>query len=499
MLNQEVYFKLISYLINTESSGSIELTNQLVDMNLPIQVMYDFNLKTVRFDPTIDSVVFDLCFDYFTKYKELVTKSILTSSIETSLEWSREEKAELIEYIENCCEFPGKPEEFQWCLSELLKFYQKNKILETTLTATKELENGSAEALEYLKSSLNLIPETFTEKSVDAIKAITGTEMLQELLVHVSNETEIIKPKAYFGWRSWDETVGGLYEEELTLIAGKPSGGKSFFVGEIVFYNAFVKKKKVVYSTNENTKKQFEIRMLSRLSNIPLEKIRKNLLTDKERAFLKELLNDYLKDELRNLIIIPPLSAQTVDSIKRHTELLLDEAPDLHVVDHLTKLKANVKGVSDWREKEYTCDQLKTLGQEHNCPVISPIHISREGAKNDIIKLSDVQYQSYIQLADNIWVLNDHKDHPSLPPVNGEFEGTPGIIIATVERARTVPIGTEKYLVTNFSTAAVSEPSASQMLELASPKKANVEQKEETPDELEQEFQELFDNFGETK
>ena len=496
-MNEIVCLKMCSYLIASAKSGNIEIAKDIASRQLPVELFDSFDTKSVEFEPSIHSVVFDDCLQYFLQYGKLVTDSVLLAQYEQSSELDRKQKREVSDYIKNCIHDPGVENEYRWCLDQAFENYQKNKVLQITLSSTKRLEEGSVEALSYMRSSLGELENLQVRSGFESEKATTGTEMLESLYSAITENREIVAPKAYFGWRTWDETVGGLYPEELTLLAGKPSMGKSFVLGEIVFHNAFVLKKKVVYSTNELTKKQFEMRMLSRLSNVPLEKIRKNILTDKERKLLKELLEDYIKDEYNNLVIIPPLCAYSVESIKHHTELMLDGDPDLHAIDHLTKLRAGIKGIQDWREKEYNCERLKTLAQEHKCPVLSPVHISREGAKSEVVTLEDVQYQSYIQLADNIWVLNQHKDYPSLPPVNGEFEGTAGIVIATVERARTVAVGTEKYLMTNFSCATVSEPSFQKIQELTSPTKIDKETVEKEVDELGAEYTELYEEFGE--
>lgn len=496
-MNEEALFKFCSYLISSATSGNEDVARELASMTLPVQMLDEFDTKSISFKPSIASTIFDMALDYYNAYGNLITKSVITSVIEEDDEWSREEKKELVEYCENIISFPGTKEEFKWALTEVYNNYKKNLILETTLSSTKKIESGVDEALSHLKSSANNIQEKIIRTGHEVVKSVTGTEMLNNLVEDLEKDKEIVKPCAFWGWKTWDSTIGGLYPEELTLLAAKPSVGKSFLAGELVFYNAFIKKKTVVYSTNELTKKQFEIRMLSRLSGVPLEKIRRNALTPEEKKTLKELLNDYIRDELDNLIIIPPLLAQTVRSIKQQTELLLDKEPDLHVVDHMSLLKADMKGVTDWREKEYNCDQLKLLAQEHNCAVYSPIHINREGAKEEVIRLENVQYQSYIQRADNIIMLNQHKDYPSLPPKEGEYEGTPGVIIATIERARSVPTGTEKYLLTEFSRAAVTEPSPSVIMELMSPKNIQEVDTEKEMSALDKEFDDLYEEFGE--
>lgn len=497
-MNEEAVFKLCSYLISSASTGDEEKARELSSMNLPVQLLDELNTKTIEFEPSIASDIFDIAMDYFNEFGNIITKNILISTIEEDPEWGREEKKNIISYCENIFAFPGTKEEFKWALNEVYNNYKKNQILETTLSSTKKLEKGSVdEALAYLKQSSNNIEEKISRVDYESIKAVTGTEMLNNLVDYLKKDKEIVKPCAHFGWKSWDLEIGGLYPEELSLMAAKPSKGKSFFAIELVFYNAFIKKKRVVYSTNELTKKQFEIRILSRLSHIPLEKIRKNALDDKEKKLLQELLHDYIRDEMDNLVIIPPLLAQTVSSIKHQTEMLLDAPPELHVVDHMTMLKSDKKGMSDWEEKQYNCELLKLLAQEHNCAVWSPVHVNRNVATDDIVRLENVQYGSFIQRADNIFVLNDHKDYPSLPPKEGEYEGTPGIMIATIERARSVPAGREKYLMTEFSYASVTEPDHSTIMELMSPKNIQDFDTQKEVSELDSEFESLYEEFGE--
>lgn len=475
----ELVFKICSFLIKSENSGSEEVAQKLLNFSLPIHLLDDLDPKTFKFHPTLASVVFDDCFDFYRKFHSIPSRDTLIEIVENDSGLSREEKKEYENFVLNCCEFPGNEDELEYYLDSLYKEYAKKSIIQVSSKAVSLLDSGVEDAITYLKeNSVNLKPE-LKSKLDHSNSVMSATELFSDLLAKYEQGVEIQPIKAYFGFETLDKELGGLPSQELILLAGRPSIGKSFIASEIAFHNAVVLGKNVVYSSNEVSKNQIEIRLLSRLTGIFSEKIRKSELTEEEQNVVKEFLVEYVEKKLDNLLIIPPVHARTVESIRLHAEAYFKDQPiDLHVVDHVNKLRSKF---SDWKGIEDNAILLKELSQDHDCPVISPTHLSRDGAKAERVTEGDIQYQSLVQIPDTIFGINPHPDYPSLPPVDGEYEGRPGILTLEVIRSRTWPTGYEQHLLTKFATAGVDELSRKQAFELLSKAKPA---REETPEEV---------------
>lgn len=460
----ELIFKFCSFLIKSENSGDEDVCKRLLNINLPLGFFDSLDRKTLKLEPTLQTVVFDDCFDFYKKYGKIPTKTTVISWAESNPDYSREQKREYVDFVENCCAFPGDPSELNYYLDSLYQEYLQTYITKVSSKAISLLDEGPEKSLEFLKQNTASVQATVQTTIERSNEVSSLTDIFQDLLTLYQEGKKIQPIKSYFGFSSFDKTLGGFPSQELTLLAGRPSVGKSFLASEIAYHNAIVLKKNVVYSTNEVSKNQMEIRLLSRLTGIPSEKIRKNELDEVETELIQKYLLEYISDGLDNFLIIPPTHARTVESIRIHSEAhFKDSKIDQHIVDHINKLHSTQ---SEWRAMEDNGAKLKDLAQDHDCPVISPTHVSREGAKAERLTEQDIQYQALVQIADNIFGINPHPDYPALPPTEGSYEGTPGIVIVELLRSRTWPKGFEKYLMTKFSTASVCELSHSQLLKI---------------------------------
>ena len=172
------------------------------------------------------------------------------------------------------------------------------------------------------------------------------------------------------GFAPLDDIIKGLYNDELIIIAARPSIGKSalaLFIAEKIS-----REYAVMYYTLEMTKQQTIQRMIANNTNIPLWKIREGKLN----LFEQDEINKYwekLKAEKRKFYIH--------DKIFKLKEILATcesrGKPDIIFVDYLQLIE------SDQREKRHiqVGDQsraLKELSKKLSIPVVALSQLNRQ-------------------------------------------------------------------------------------------------------------------------
>lgn len=181
-----------------------------------------------------------------------------------------------------------------------------------------------------------------------------------------------------FGYSSFDSRMGGLYGSEMTILAARPSVGKSA-LGFGIALNAAKAGKRVRFLSCEMSREQLGHRLLSIETGIPVHRIRNNYLSSEEKAKLNKALASVRDVHGRAWVASNP----TVASIRARAKL--DQAGiglDLLVIDYLGLLKASSRG-SQYEKITEISAELKGLATELDVPVLVLAQLSREAGKSD--------------------------------------------------------------------------------------------------------------------
>lgn len=204
-----------------------------------------------------------------------------------------------------------------------------------------------------------------------------------------------------------DHKIGGIWPGLLTILASRPSMGKSMFGIANIAVNVGLSGKKVLLFSPEDTRQFVQWRILSRLSRVPLEHIVQGRLSVEEKQLLqsKRLLVDALS------LWIEDSSAVTADEIRKITiEKQTKHGLDLLIIDHLGHL---VEKGKDYYEKITTATRKITqIAKDLNIAVLCLHQLNRAtlSHKNNIPDLGDLRQSGEIeQLARVVWFV--HRPH----------------------------------------------------------------------------------------
>ena len=172
------------------------------------------------------------------------------------------------------------------------------------------------------------------------------------------------------GFESIDKLLNGLRNGTLTVIAGRPSMGKSTLA--MNFANNISKHKSVLFYSLEMTQVQLMMKIVSSETDIPLWKVERNQLTEDENDRWYKAL---AKAGDKNMTIIDKGGVSAEDIVVKARQLHGEKELGVIIVDYLQIMKYDKsKEVS---ELGNITRELKYLSKELDIPVILLSQLSR--------------------------------------------------------------------------------------------------------------------------
>ena len=172
------------------------------------------------------------------------------------------------------------------------------------------------------------------------------------------------------GFDSIDKLLNGLRNGTLTVIAGRPSMGKSTLA--MNFANNISKNKSVLFYSLEMTQVQLMMKIVSSETDIPLWKVERNQLTENENERWYKAL---AKAGDKNMTIIDKGGVSAEDIVVKARQLHGEKELGVIIVDYLQIMKYDKsKEVS---ELGNITRELKYLSKELDIPVILLSQLSR--------------------------------------------------------------------------------------------------------------------------
>ena len=204
------------------------------------------------------------------------------------------------------------------------------------------------------------------------------------------------------GLTDLDSRLGGLHKQDLIIIAGRPSMGKTALATNIAFHAAKNIEKKgmksaVAFFSLEMSSEQLSTRILSEQSRIRSNDIRRGKVSDQEmERFIETSKNIHALplfiDET------PAITIAAISNRSRRIKRLF--GLELIVVDYIQLMRAGSKK-NDGRVQEISeiTQGLKALAKELDVPVLALSQLSRAVEQRDDKKpqLSDLRESGSIE------------------------------------------------------------------------------------------------------
>lgn len=293
-----------------------------------------------------------------------------------------------------------------------------------TKTEIEELASAmkNASALRKINKLTNVIKHSIkTENDAKAVKTkiletlssintdiyTTNTKDLKTVLFETTEWVEKQYKKAkesdlmLTGIPDLDYYIGGFFDGEMTVIAARPSVGKT----ALGLYTALRLSKqghKVLFVSREMSHTALGMRIMSVASGIDTGKIKAGILTDKDWVSLAQSFSKYDNTNL----IIDTTSKTPLDIKTIARELEAKNGLDLIIIDYLQILSPDGKHNNREQEVASISRNLKSLSLDMDKPILVLAQLNRN-AQNKRPTLADLRESGAIEAdADNVWFLH---------------------------------------------------------------------------------------------
>lgn len=313
------------------------------------------------------------------------------------------------------------------------------KVIQTGTEMVEKAYTNNFESVESLVDEFEgrvfkLNDEKQTDGPVSAAELVrSGINKLTELSERESDVTGVAS-----GFKALDKMTAGFQKGEMTIVAARPSMGKTAFSLNIATNVVLHQKKSLLYFSIEMNRDQMMMRVLGSEARVGLSDLRTGRLSD---AGWQRVIEKAAKIGETNLFIddasfVTPMSIRSkARKIKARFGL------DLIMIDYLQLMKLGQKADSREREVSEISQSLKAIAKDLQVPVIALAQVNRgsEGRSDRRPQVSDLRESGSIeQDADLIMSLyrEDYYDRDN-PDVRGISE----VIIG---KQRNGPVGTVK-------------------------------------------------------
>lgn len=275
-------------------------------------------------------------------------------------------------------------------------------------------------------------------------RAAQEVEPVAEVLIRNLQEIEryatgVFQPGLNTGLAEIDRLTGGLQRQDLIVIGGRPSMGKTSLGTNLVHNIAQLHGLPAVVFSLEMSKEQLTYRLLSPLARIEYERLKAGRVSPDEFDPLSQAIG-----KLSELpIYIDDTSNPSLGEIRTKVRRLAAQHTQLGLVliDYL-QLMSGANEYNRVQELDRICRELKRLAKDFDVPVIclSQLNRSVETRPNKRPQMSDVRDSGAIEQAADLVALlyrDDYYDSNSLEQ---------GIVEINFAKHRNGPTGTVKLL-----------------------------------------------------
>jgi replicative DNA helicase len=242
------------------------------------------------------------------------------------------------------------------------------------------------------------------------------------------------------GFREFDRMTGGLHPAEMTVIAARPSMGKTGLMMNMGEHVAIDIKLPVAVFSLEMSTEQLTQRLLCSRARVNLQKVRDGYLCENDFPALIGAAGKFAESKL----FIDDTSGLTILELRaRARRLKAQHDIQLLIIDYLQLLRSNSKRGQENRQIEVTeiSAGLKGLAKELKIPVVVAAQLNRqaEARQGGRPRLSDLRESGSIeQDADVVGLLYRPEVYEDREEARHECAGEAQLIIA---KQRNGPIG----------------------------------------------------------
>lgn len=237
----------------------------------------------------------------------------------------------------------------------------KMEKIKAMLAAAGKNPADIAEQIEAITKEMERLQATHIRKPVDMCETY-----------HRELERRKVSQPLKYGLPALDYSTGGLRSQELTVIAARPSIGKTSFALQTAF-NLAVRDKNVLFFSLEMSGSQLMERIACRQTDIKHERLKTpGQMDDKDNTEFENFIKDYRAMVQEHLHIIESVSC--LSDVRRYIE---HYRPSVVFIDQLSQLRENRKFNSFREQFTFMTNSLKSMSMTLDIPIVLLAQITR--------------------------------------------------------------------------------------------------------------------------
>ncbi len=223
------------------------------------------------------------------------------------------------------------------------------------------------------------------------------------------------------GFYELDEMLSGLHSGEMSIIAARPSMGKTAFSLNILSHMALKEKKSVLYFSVEMPKEQMMMRVLASNASVSLSEIRSGGLNTNEWNYLLTSADEITK---ANIYIDDTSGISPFEIRSKARKIKSKKGLDIIIIDYLQLMSLKQRVESREREVSEISKSLKALAKELKIPVIALAQLNRsvEGRSDRRPMLSDLRESGSIEQDADVIMMLYREDYYERDNPTGQAE-----------------------------------------------------------------------------
>lgn len=319
-----------------------------------------------------------------------------------------------------------------------LDFYiasvKDNSILRNMLTTIRRIdEDYLSKDIQNINDFISTAEESFKEsierRRISDFKSVSDIAPRVDIKIQVSNSSEDTVNGLTTGFRELDRITQGFRPGEVTILAARPSVGKTALALNVAFKAAIKGHVPVGIFSLEMSNELLFRRLVAAQSGVALSRINANAVNDDERVKVSNAIEQISQVD----IYIDDTPQAKINDILQKCRRLQQKEPTLGliVIDYIGLINVPSNRTEQARHEEVRkiSAALKGLAKELNIPILVLCQISRtaEQRENKRPMLSDLRDSGSIeQDADMVWLLyrgdyyanNEEKPKRAVNPTN---------------------------------------------------------------------------------
>lgn len=273
---------------------------------------------------------------------------------------------------------------FDVLLEEFRNYYATNSLKSTLDTTLDKLaDKEPSKAIDFLKTKVTTLERDLIVQRPDS--GFFGDKI--DKIIERYNDKKI-HPEKYkgleFGWKTFDRDSNGVLPGCVAVITGSMKSAKSVLLINIAYYN-LLQGKNIYYHVNEGGASLVEDRLSCRGTGLMMDRIMRCQLDPAEYIKYEGWLQQYKSNNqlyvdpvLRSLSTVPYIERRMLDAEQQRGMKF-----DMVIIDHLGLMSPGQRGdYSSYEKYDEISMELKEFALKHKLPVITVMHVTREGMKS---------------------------------------------------------------------------------------------------------------------